>query len=182
MISKKKLFTKDSGEKVIMHLWQHPFIFLKIFLFYCFLFLIPIGCYFFALYFFPEILSNSVLISPLSVLAYIYYLTIFLLTFNFWVEEYLDIRTITNKRVISREYLGLFNRTVSELELYRIQDVSVDQKGFFATILNYGNVSLQTAGAQEKFMFKNIANPVEVSRLIQKLDKDDKKLHHYPTQ
>jgi uncharacterized membrane protein YdbT with pleckstrin-like domain len=182
MISKRKLFDPNSGEKVIMHLWQHPFIFLKIFLFYCLLFLVPVGCYFFILNMFPELLTSTIIISPVLVLVFIYYLTIFLLAFNFWVEEYLDIRTITNKRVISREYLGLFNRTVSELELYRIQDVSVGQKGFFATIFNYGDVSLQTAGAQEKFMFKNIANPVEVSRLIQKLDQDDKKRHHYPTQ
>lgn len=180
MFSKKKLPNQAPDEKVIMHLWPHPFIFLKIFLIYLVLFSIPLVIYLLLLMTTPEVFEHPFILPILTVLCFAYYLVVLLLAFSIWVDTYLDVWTITNKRIISREQRGLFNRLVSELELYRVQDVSVEQKGFLPTILNYGDLYVQTAGTTERFAFKNIAEPVKISRLIQRLDEDAKKTYFQP--
>ena len=91
---------------------------------------------------------------------------------------HLDVWTVTTDRVINREQNGLFNRVVSEMDLYRIQDVTAEQKGFFPTILHYGNVYIQSAGVKERFIFEQVPSPYRVAKIIQKLDERAKQEHH----
>lgn len=164
-------------EKVIAHLWPHPFIFFKIFASYFLMLLIPVVFYFAIGLTAPTILDNTIWFQILSVVCFTYYLVILMMVFSIWMDTFLDFWTLTDRRIISREQNGLFNRTVSELELYRVQDVSVEQKGFLATMLNFGDLYIQSAGEQERFSFKNVGEPVKISRLIQRLDQDAKKEH-----
>ncbi|MBI5766041.1 PH domain-containing protein [Candidatus Falkowbacteria bacterium] len=97
--------------------------------------------------------------------------------FTFWTTTYLDVWTITTERIINREQNGLFNRVVSELDLYRVQDVTAEQKGFFATIFHYGDVYIQSAGEKERFVFKQIANPYSIAKMVQRLD-EKAKINH----
>lgn len=175
-----RLPNKRENEKIIMHIWPHPFIFFKIILFYLCLFLIPIGLYFAMDFATPGIFENPILLPILTILCFTYYLLALILAMSMWVDTYLDVWTITNKRIINREQKGLFNRLVSELELYQIQDVAVEQKGFLATFLNYGYLYIQTAATKERFIFKDIAEPVKISRMIQGFAEDAKKEHYEP--
>ena len=52
---------------------------------------------------------------------------------------------MTNDRIVDIEQHGLFSRTISEVDLFRIQDVTVDIHGIIATLLNYGNLTVKTA-------------------------------------
>lgn len=74
----------------------------------------------------------------------------------------LDVWIITNHRVIDSEQHGFFNRTVAELSLAKIQDVSTQINGSMATWLKFGSLDIQTAGANEKFSLKQIPDPVGV--------------------
>ena len=120
-----------------------------------------------------------------------FFLFIWLTSFIIWVDYYLDIWIVTNRRIINVEQNGLFNRKTSELELEKIQDVATDVKGIIPTFFNYGDIQVQTAGEQEKFLFHNIANPYRVKDLIMNLHKKfehkedveftdmlNKKIHH----
>lgn len=78
----------------------------------------------------------------------------------------LDTWIITNHRVIDSEQHGFFNRTVAELSLAKIQDVSTDIQGPLATWLKYGNLDIQTAGTIDKFTFKQIPDPVAVKDML----------------
>ena len=78
----------------------------------------------------------------------------------------LDTWIITDHRVLDNEQHGLFSRTLSEMSLAKIQDVSVETKGLLPTFLNYGNLEVQTAGAEVKFIFKQIPNPSAVKALL----------------
>jgi uncharacterized membrane protein YdbT with pleckstrin-like domain len=100
-----------------------------------------------------------------------------LFTFTWWTDNYLDVWTLTNERIINREQKGLFNRVVSELELIRIQDITVEQKGFLATILGYGNVYIQTAGEMERFIFEQVPHPYKISKAIQNIN--EKNMHDH---
>jgi hypothetical protein len=61
---------------------------------------------------------------------------------------------------------GLFNRTISRLGLPEIEDVTSRKLGLFPTIFNYGDVLVQTAGEQERFVFRQIGSPDSVARQI----------------
>ncbi len=84
----------------------------------------------------------------------------------------LDTWIITNHRVIDSEQHGFFDRTVSELSLLKIQDVSTEINGPIATWLKFGNLEIQTAGAREKFLFKQIPNPLLIKDQLMKAHND----------
>jgi hypothetical protein len=52
---------------------------------------------------------------------------------------------ITNSRIIWVEQIAFLNRTVSECNLWQVQEVNSTTKGFFANMCNYGTLSVQTA-------------------------------------
>lgn len=77
---------------------------------------------------------------------------------------------ITNKRVIENEQRGFFRYNLNELRLYNIQDISIKVFGIFASVLNYGDIEIETAGAeQDKFYFNALPKPKEIKRVINDL-------------
>lgn len=104
----------------------------------------------------------------------LYELFIWMLAFGFWLDYYLDYFLMTDRRVVDIEQSGLFDRSVAELRLYRIQDVTSVVKGFWPTMLRYGNVYIQTAGEKERFIFEQVPHPdVVVKKLLEMTDKID---------
>ncbi|MGB2791739.1 MAG: PH domain-containing protein, partial [Candidatus Moraniibacteriota bacterium] len=95
-------------------------------------------------------------------------LLIFLWLFAFliWIDYYLDVWIITTKRIVNIEQKGLFVRSMSELYLFRVQDTTSEVKGFFPSMLNYGDVFIQSAGEQERFQFHKIPDPYSVKDTI----------------
>ena len=86
--------------------------------------------------------------------------------FVIWFDYYLDVWIITTERVVNVEQKGLFSRKVSELKYSHIQDVSTDVKGFFPTILNFGDINVQTAAEQSHFIFRSVGNPYAIKAEI----------------
>jgi uncharacterized membrane protein YdbT with pleckstrin-like domain len=83
-----------------------------------------------------------------------------------WTDYYLDTWVVTNKRIIDIEQKGFFSRQVSSFRVDRIQDVTVDTHGIIATLLHFGNIHVQTAGAGQKFVIHGIPNPDELKDKI----------------
>lgn len=81
----------------------------------------------------------------------------------------LDAWIITDRRIIDSTQHGFFNRTVSELRLSRIQDMSVQTQGVIQTLLHFGDLQIQTAGTEEKFKLFQIPNPERVKDTIAKM-------------
>lgn len=119
------------------------------------------------------------LVKTISILATsLYYMLAWVFFFRAWLDYYLDIWLVTNQRIVSVEQAGLFARTISEQKLYRIQDVSANVQGIIPTLFDYGNVTIQTAGKNEFFIFKEVPRPHQVARNIAKLAEWDKKAHN----
>lgn len=112
-----------------------------------------------------------------AVLFSVYLMVVFLVSVTQFTDHYLDNWIVTTERIINIEQQGLFSRVVSTLHLNQIQDVTSETKGFFATILNYGNVYIQTAGTRERFNFKAVHDPEEIKQAIIHLVEDDKRRH-----
>jgi uncharacterized membrane protein YdbT with pleckstrin-like domain len=69
----------------------------------------------------------------------------------------------TNMHIVQIEQLALFQRRVSQLNLRRIEDVTGVRQGFLQTLFDYGEVQIQSAGEQEKFIFRNAPHPQELA-------------------
>ena len=96
-------------------------------------------------------------------------LFMWLYAFLVWIDYYFDVCIITNERIVNIEQKGLFAREVSELKFSNIQDVTSAVDGFFPTILNFGDVYIQTAAEQERFVFRQIPDPYAVKDMVMKL-------------
>ncbi len=65
----------------------------------------------------------------------------------------------TNIHIVQVEQLALFQRRVSQINLRQIEDVSGVKQGFLQTVFNFGEIQIQSAGEQEKFIFRNAPDP-----------------------
>jgi len=70
---------------------------------------------------------------------------------------------LTNLHLIQVVQQGLFSREVSQLSLARVQDVTGRRSGLLATIMNFGEVIVQTAGERDEFVFNNAPNPQQLA-------------------
>lgn len=91
-------------------------------------------------------------------LLHVFWIALFIVLADF----FLDVWVLTDQRVIAIEQRGLFARTVSEFDLSRIQDVTIEVNGIIPTMFNYGNLVARTASEHENFVFKQVGRPHEV--------------------
>ena len=115
---------------------------------------------------------------PVSILVIsIYSLSIWLFFFHAFVDYYLDVWIVTNQRIINIEQKGLFSRIVSEQKLNRVQDITSEVHGIWATMMHFGTVYIQTAGEEPRFVFKQIPHPYDVRKVVNTLAEKYRKQH-----
>jgi len=92
---------------------------------------------------------------------------IFYTAFLTWTHYYLDAYIVTNQRVLTIDQIDFFHRKVSEADIGNVQDIEVVVQGFFANTLNFGDVRVQTAGADQRILFlDNIPYPYKAKDII----------------
>jgi len=91
-----------------------------------------------------------------------------LLLYGF-VNYYLDIYIVTNKRIVSINQNGFFRREIAELHLHQVQDVEAKVEGFYQTMLHFGTIYIQTAGERENFVFQDVPHPYTLAKKIVEL-------------
>jgi len=94
------------------------------------------------------------------------------LAFIGWLDYYLDVAVITNERVVDIDQEGLFNRKISELYLSDVEDVTGTIKGALGTFLDFGDVTVQSAGNQAEFILDKVPHPYKITKLIIDLHQD----------
>lgn len=83
-----------------------------------------------------------------------------------WLNHELDLFIITNNRIIWVEQISFLNRTVSEANLWQVQEVNSQTKWFWANIMDYGDVMVQTAWTASNFDIHFAPTPIQTSRKI----------------
>lgn len=73
---------------------------------------------------------------------------------------------VTDKTITQVLQESLFSRKISQLALPNVEDVTADRHGFFATIINYGDLNVETAGEQENFHFIFAPIPDNYAKMI----------------
>ncbi len=118
---------------------------------------------------FSPLIEKVMLTEVFLFFASLWCMTFWLVTFYSLTLYTLNTVVVTNKRLIDNDQYGLFNRKISELHLYRVQDVSVHTNGLIETFLNFGDIIVQTAASEKQFVFHQIANPEEVKNTIMQI-------------
>jgi hypothetical protein len=156
---------QQDDEQICMVIRQHWMVFFYRFLAWMlFLAIIPFSHW--AINNWAPILNSQPYSSYVSLAQSIYLLFLVLGLFILWIIYYLNIQIITDHRIVDIDQHSLVSRTVSELHLSNIEDVTAEVAGPIATVLNYGNVYVQTAGETERFIFNNVPNPAEIEKMI----------------
>jgi hypothetical protein len=172
-----KLLEKLPGEKIVKILRKDIFVLFSHFVLIIVLLGLPALVGFVALNLYPNLLVGEISYPLIVVAISGYILFIWLFSFFTFIDYYLDMWIITNRRIIDVKQEGFFSRTVAELKISKIQDVASELKGVWQFIFHYGNVYVQTAGEVQRFVFKEIPNPEKVRDIVIKLVEENKKLH-----
>ncbi|MDD3646389.1 MAG: hypothetical protein PHH06_03195 [Candidatus Gracilibacteria bacterium] len=105
----------------------------------------------------------------------IYTMVAILLLFILWLNSELDMYIVTNKRIIGVDQISFLDRQVSECSLKDVQEVNSNTKGLFANLLNYGSLTIQTAGNASNFHMSIVPDPLKCARQILNIVDHNKK-------
>ncbi len=103
-----------------------------------------------------------------SIIAF-YYLLILgfvIMKFTLW---YFHVGLVTNKRIKDIDIHGVLFKDVAEARIDQIQDVSFTQIGFIPSLFNYGDIFVQTAGANPNIEFDRAPEPTRIAQIINDL-------------
>jgi membrane protein YdbS with pleckstrin-like domain len=121
--------------------------------------------------YFKEPLSRLFIMINVSMLEEVYlfvlsvfYVFVWLYFFVDFLNYWLDVWIVTDRRVVIINQQGLFRRNISEIPISKIQDISFSIHGFLETTLNYGTVSIRTASEQASFKLEEIAHPEKIKQ------------------
>lgn len=173
-----RLIKQKSYEKVEFVLRRHAITFVPMLALAIVLLAVPAVGYIMIEGLFPTFLTHPLIYPILILSASTYLLSIYLFIFADFIDFYLDLWIVTNDRIVDIEQFNLFSRSISELDLFRIQDVTTDVHGFFATLFDYGNVTVKTASQNVNIVFKNVPNPNFIRQRIIEMADVDRKYHY----
>lgn len=89
-----------------------------------------------------------------------------LINFLFW---FFNVSIVSERRIIDIDFVYLLYNEISSTVMSKIEDVTYKRSGFFSTLFNYGDVFIQTAGAEPNIEFLSISHPGKVAQLITQL-------------
>lgn len=175
----------EDDEKIIAVIRRHWFYVLKQCFFIVVLILLPL-CGYVAMLLSADAVILDLFFSflPHAFFLYAFWLLIlWMLLASVWTDHYLDIWTITNRRIIKVNQVTLFKRQVGSFRLERLQDINVEINGIIATLLDYGTIHAETASGnpQEEFKAQYLPKPQEIKAIILKATDDRMKKQSFPS-
>lgn len=82
------------------------------------------------------------------------------------IHWYLNVWLITNLGVIDQTWNSLFDRTTTRIEHGNIEGVTTEIKGFWGTVMRYGNVQIEHMSG-EPVVLTNVARPRKLQQKVQ---------------
>jgi uncharacterized membrane protein YdbT with pleckstrin-like domain len=109
---------------------------------------------------------STELSDPFRFFVGLWWLFLWMAAFQIITRYFLSSWVITSHRIVDIYQKGFFRRKVSSFLLVRVQDVTTEVQGVFATLFGFGAINVETAGSHEKFYMKGIHYPENVRDLI----------------
>lgn len=160
--------TQEEEEEVILFLRQHIIVNVGWVLITLILLVAPIGLIPFALQSLPFPLANHP--GYVVVGTAFWYVATFGFALASFIHWFFNIYIVTNERIVDIDFIHLLFKQFSEAEITKIQDISYSTGGVLATVFNYGNVLIETAGEFPNLEFESVPHPEKVVEVIRGLE------------
>jgi hypothetical protein len=159
--------TQDSDEEVILFMRQHIIVLIPKLILGVVVFLVPPVLFPFLIRFLQspvEIPAGYVMVGTVFwyVATFGYFLTMFM-------QWYFNIFIVTNHRIIDIDFLFFLYKKFGEAKIEKIQDISFRTGGIMATMFNFGDVVIQTAGELPNLIFEKVPRPSDVVHILSDL-------------
>lgn len=159
--------TQEPEEKILMILRAHWVTNIPWFFTAVVMVLVPL-----VLRFFP--LLDSFPPKYRLVFVIVWYLVLLMFVFEKFLSWFFNLTIITDERIVDVDFTNLTTKKVSDCDIDKIQDVSFTNSGAIGTILNYGDVLVQTAAEVTEFVFENVPKPGKIAEILQHLRTEEK--------
>lgn len=162
-----KFETQSPGETVLLLLRKH-WITNIVWIFTSLVFIIT------PIIFFPVLILNINLDQYISMSA-ISFISIFwyLITFTYIYVNFLlwsfNVWIVTNERVIDIVFINLLNKKYAETRIAKIEDITMRTGGFIRSVMDFGDVHVQTAAKEAVFLFSAVPHPEKIVRILNEL-------------
>jgi membrane protein YdbS with pleckstrin-like domain len=93
-------------------------------------------------------------------------LTYFIITYMIWAKSKYY---VTNQRIIRQEQISIFAQRVTEIDFRNVHTATFEVKGPTAAAFGFGNVVLQSYGAPEAIVLKDVAHAKEIQKKISEI-------------
>ncbi len=157
-----KFINEDPEEKIVLLLRKHPITNLK----------------WIAISFLWFIAPSFVTILPLfesipfrfRLVGYVmWYLVLIAYVFEKFLSWFFHVNIVTDERIIEVDFHHILYREMTDANIDRIEDVTVEMSGAVRTYFNFGRVDIQTAAEVPKIDFNSVPHPDKVARILRDL-------------
>lgn len=153
---------EDPDEEIVLLLRKHPVTNLK-WITFTFLMLIA-----------PSFVDALPLWGLLSwqlqtVIMVVWYLITTAFVFEEFLSWFFHVNIITDERIIEVDFVNLIYREITEAQISRIEDTTVEIGGALRTFFNFGTVTIQTAADIPRIEFEDVPFPDKVQRILREL-------------
>jgi hypothetical protein len=153
--------SQSPGETVVLLLRRHPFTQISWVVTAFVLALLPlIGDLF---------IQSYVSISQLIFLNLFWYAGVFAYIYLNFISWLFNVGIITTRRIVDVDFSNVLYKEITVTVLSKIEDSTIKEAGFIGSLLNFGDVFIQTAGSTENIEFVEVPKPNVVVGIINNL-------------
>lgn len=149
-------------ETVLMMLRQHPIVNVPWIVLTLLLLIAP----FFSAYF-PIITLLPLRFQTFTIIGW------YLLTLGFALQRFImwfyNVYLITDERIIDVDFFSLIYKRISEAKIENIEDITASGSGVLQTVVDYGDIQIQTAAEIPEIEFEKVPHPQRVMKFISEL-------------
>ncbi len=99
----------------------------------------------------------------------LWYLALFGYVLQACVKWLYNVYLITDERVVDVDFVTIGQKNITTAKIDNIEDITSESTGFFASFFDFGNIILQTAGAQQEIVFEAVPHPAKVVSVLNDL-------------
>jgi len=122
---------------------------------------------------FPLIDFLPVRYQLMSVIAW--YLLLIAFIFEKFLTWFFNVYIVTDERIIDVDFYNLIYKQVTEAKIDKIQDTTSRVGGVIRSLFNFGDVLVQTAGAEPNLEFEAVPYPDQVVKILDELRAQEEK-------
>lgn len=132
------------------------------------------------------LLTILLVIAPVIVLPYVPFLDFlpgnyrfvailgwYIMVFGYALEQFLiwffNIYIVTDERVIDMDFYNLLFKKVSEAKIENIEDITTSNSGLLQSIIDFGDIRIQTAAEIPEIEFERVPHPDLVAKFLSEM-------------